>query len=74
MKATLESTDRIITVGAGLPARIWEGTTESGTPFLAFITHLEPIKDSDKPKFIAEMSDMKKAGEAAANYPAKLLL
>lgn len=71
MKATMESTDRIVQIGAGVPARIWEGTTALGIPFLAFITHIEPVNDSVKAAFLAEMSEVKKAGEAAAKFPGK---
>lgn len=69
MKAKIESTDKIVTVGSALPARIWEGTTESGILFLAFITHLEPADPAQMAKFLAEMSDMKKPSPAAEKIP-----
>lgn len=36
MKLTLEPTDRIQTVD-GVPHRIWQGTTDQGTPVLAYV-------------------------------------
>lgn len=68
MKATMESTDRIITIGAGVPARIWEGVTASGIPFLAFVTHLEPANQEQMSSFLADLSDLKKAGDAATKW------
>jgi len=43
MKVTLESTSKITTLvvnGEDVPARIWEGKTESGIPCHAFITRI----------------------------------
>jgi hypothetical protein len=39
MKVTLHSTDKIVTVN-GHQARIWEGTTEGGTPCFAIIPRI----------------------------------
>jgi len=39
MKATIASTDQIVTVN-GVPARVWVGTTERGVPFHALITRV----------------------------------
>ena len=42
MKATMESTDRIVEIsdpsGRRATARVWEGETEGGIPFVAYIT------------------------------------
>lgn len=47
MKITIESTDRIVTVQSGhagranaVPARVWQGTTESGIPVVCCITRV----------------------------------
>ncbi|HEU4341462.1 MAG TPA: hypothetical protein VFU31_07820 [Candidatus Binatia bacterium] len=45
MKITLENTDKIVTLevdGATVPARIWQGESESGVPVHAFITRVAP--------------------------------
>jgi hypothetical protein len=45
MKATIESTDRIVEISdpTGRPAlaRVWEGVTEAGVPFAAYITQTQ---------------------------------
>jgi hypothetical protein len=45
MKITLENTDKIIEAEvdcALVNARVWEGTTESGIPVVAFIVRISP--------------------------------
>lgn len=45
MKITIESTPKIVTLvvnGVEVPARIWQGETESGTPVQCFITRIAP--------------------------------
>ena len=44
MKVTIENTTQITHLN-GVPARIWEGTTESGIPVMAFITRISPRID-----------------------------
>jgi hypothetical protein len=53
MKAAIESTDVITTVD-GQPARVWKGTTEQGTPFLAFIARCT-VED---PHDVTEFEDL----------------
>ncbi len=47
MKVTLQSTTRLIELatergGPAVPARVWEGQTETGIPVVAFITRIAP--------------------------------
>jgi hypothetical protein len=53
MKITLESTNEIA-VCNGLPTRAWQGTTERGTPVVAFVARLATVGDADA----ADMADM----------------
>lgn len=39
MRVTLTSTDKIVTLN-GIPARIWQGQTESGAPIHAYVTRI----------------------------------
>lgn len=54
MKATIESTDQIADVN-GLPARVWNGRTENGVEFLAFITRLAVPEGQDCTQFEGEL-------------------
>jgi hypothetical protein len=46
MKITLESTSKVVEL-SGVPARIWEGTTESGAPVHCYITRIACDVDDD---------------------------
>lgn len=45
MKITVESTSKIVTLYVGgheVPARVWQGETQDGTPVQCFITRIAP--------------------------------
>jgi hypothetical protein len=58
MKVTLESTDKIVelTTPSGIvPARLWEGRTESGIACHAFVTRIAVHADLDSAQFGREL-------------------
>ncbi len=63
MKANIVSTDRIVTIDAiGFPgdktlARVWEGVTEGGVPFVAYIPVLQVHKSEDNSQFERELTE-----------------
>jgi len=57
MKITVESTDQLIELVHGqarMPARVWEGSTESGIPVVCFITRIAPVVREPVPDEVAE--------------------
>lgn len=55
MKITIESTDKIVklsirSAGDEVPARIWQGATDSGIPVHAYITRIAPEIPKDDPR------------------------
>jgi hypothetical protein len=82
MRVQLESTDKIVelVVGVGarsasVPARIWEGETESGIKVHAFITRIAVHKDDDASQFEAELKEQRSPSrELAGVYPARMIL
>jgi hypothetical protein len=45
MKITIENTTKMVELsngGAGVPARVWEGTTEDGVPVYVYVTRISP--------------------------------
>lgn len=60
MKITLESTSEITKVN-GIPARIWEGKTESGIPVFALIAKVGVHADEDVSQFEKELKECKLA-------------
>lgn len=75
MKATLESTDRVIEVN-GVPARVWQGVTAAGVPFVALITRVAVHRDADHGEFAAELQEEHAPPEEAAirAFPARMVL
>lgn len=50
MKIQLHSTTKIVQFN-GLPARIWEGTTEKGVKVHAYLTRIACDKDANQEEF-----------------------
>jgi hypothetical protein len=80
MKITLENTTKIVKLvtegGSGeVPARIWEGTTDSGIPVHCFVTRIAVAKDADAAQFERELLAQRPPSPAvAAAYPLRMIL
>jgi hypothetical protein len=78
MKVMLESTDKIVdlaTSTGAVPARIWEGHTESGIAVHAFITRVAVHKDLDNAPFERELQETRPLSKALQGvYDARLVL
>jgi hypothetical protein len=78
MKVTLESTDRTITLvinGANVPARIWEGQTDSGIACHAFITRIGVHKELDASQFDRELLECRPpTNPDIALYPNRIVI
>lgn len=63
MKITIHNTSHITkleTPTGDVPARVWEGTTESGIPVHCYITRLAPTIPVDDPRqaeFVRELQE-----------------
>lgn len=55
MKVTLESTTKIVELN-GVPARVWQGQTESGVEVHAFITRIA-VRDDTPPEELKRFED-----------------
>lgn len=74
MKLTIESTSQTVELN-GVPARIWEGHTESGIPVHCFITRVGVHKDQDCSEFERELTEHKPPSiEIARVYPLRMVL
>lgn len=87
MKITIESTEKITSLeirqgqhGISMPARIWEGTTESGIPVHCFITRIAPtVEDTpeNRDKFVEferELKEQRKPSVEISAIPLRLIL
>lgn len=61
MKATLESTTAVVTMkdtdGRPFRARVWQGTTEKGVPFTAYVGIVQVRADADGAEFERDLQE-----------------
>ena len=77
MKVTLESTTKIVelaTASGAVPARVWEGMTDSGIAVHAFITRIAVHKDLDASQFERELQECRTPSADVAVYPRRIVL
>jgi hypothetical protein len=78
MKVTLESTKKIVelaTPQGTVPARIWEGHTETGIPVHAYITRIAaPAEGADLSQFDRELQEHSSPTPAVEAIPLRLIL
>jgi len=80
MKATIYSTKKIVMIkpsplSDGVPARVWEGETESGIKIHCYITRV--AIDIDEPRadeFSAELEECRAPSVEVSNLPLSLIL
>jgi hypothetical protein len=73
MKITIESTTKLVTLN-GVPARLWEGTTSSGIPVVAFVTRVAVPEGQPTEQFELELKEQKSpTPELAGAFDARLL-
>jgi len=73
MKITLENTTKIVELN-GIPARLWEGKTETGIEVHAFITRIAVKKDADCSQFEKELKEQKVPSPDVAAIPLRLII
>jgi hypothetical protein len=78
MRVTLESTDKIVelkTPRGIVPARLWEGHTDTGIACHALITRIAVHKDDDASQFERELKEQRAPSkELQGVYDARLVL
>lgn len=76
MKLTIESTPKLVEVN-GVPARLWEGTSDTGVPVHCFITRVAVPMGAPADalaRFAAELTEHRAPSEAVAAIPLRLVL
>lgn len=77
MKITLTSTSKIVTLMvdcAEVPARIWEGHTDSGIPVHAYVTRIAVAEGLDHAQFEQELQACDKPSPVIEAIPLRLIL
>ena len=74
MKITIESTTKIVNLN-GVPARVWEGKTESGIKVHTFITRIAVDKEEKRiDEFENELQQQRQPSTEIESYPLKIIL
>lgn len=82
MKITLESTTRTVRLRLDgtpheVPARIWQGATESGIPVFAFITRIAPEippEDDRNAEFVRDLEEQAAPRAVVEAIPLRLII
>jgi hypothetical protein len=80
MKIQIESTSRVVTFGvngAEVPARIWQGETDTGIPVQVFITRIAPEippADSRCEQFAKELQEQAAPRPTVNAIPLRMIL
>ncbi len=73
MKLTIEQTSKIVELN-GVPARIWEGHTESGIPVHCYITLVAVRDELDRSQFEKELRWQKAPSAEMGAIPLRMIL
>ena len=76
MKITIESTDKIVTLN-GVPARIWQGKTDSGVELHAYVTRVAVRNDApaeEQARFARELQEHAAPSADVQGIPTRLIL
>jgi hypothetical protein len=82
MKIQIESTTKVVEFQIGnarVPARIWEGHTEDGTPVHCYITRIcpsipQPLPKDIEEKFAADLQEQAAPTSAVQSIPLRMIL
>lgn len=73
MRINLESTTHIVELN-GVPARIWEGHTDSGIPVHCYVTRIAVAGQHEQTQFQRELQEHKAPSAEIAAIPLRLIL
>lgn len=73
MKITLEQTTQIHQIN-GVPARLWEGKTESGIEIQVLITRIAVHNSQDCSQFERELQEQRPPSPNAQAFPLRMVL
>jgi hypothetical protein len=73
MRITIESTTKEVWLN-GLPARIWEGKTDSGIRCHCYITRIGVERDEDQADFERELQEHRPPSPEIAAIPLRLVI
>lgn len=73
MKITIESTSKLVTLD-GVPARVWQGKTETGIPVACFITRIAVDRAENCAEFERELTEHAAPRTDLQTFPLRMVL
>ena len=73
MMLRIRNTTKIVELN-GVPARVWEGETDSGIPVILFVTRIAVAKADDQAPFERELQSISPPSPEAETFPARMIL
>ena len=73
MKLTIENTDQVVEIN-GVPARVWEGKTESGIKVSCLITRIAVDKNDACEEFERELREQRPPRPTMDCFDARMIL
>ena len=73
MKITIENTTKVVELN-GIPARVWEGATESGVKVVVFVSRISVPEGEDTAEFEKELKETKAPSVEAVGLPLRMIL
>ncbi len=79
MRITIESTSEVTILARddldrGVPARVWQGVTESGIRVQCLIARIAVHKDDDPSQFEAELIEQRPPVDGTRAFPLRMIL
>jgi len=73
MQITIINTSKIVHLNA-VPARVWEGETDSGIQVICFVTRIMVASDKDISQFERELKEVRPPSVESEAIPLRLVL
>ena len=73
MRLTIENTDQLVQTN-GIPARVWEGTTESGIAVQVLVTRIAVDPQADQSQFERELRRERPLQAEPPGFPLRMVL
>lgn len=73
MKLIIEPTSKLVEIN-GVPARVWEGQTESGIAVHCFVTRVAVPNDADQSQFQRELSEQRAPSAQVEAIPFRMII
>jgi len=73
MKITIQNTTKLVEVN-GVPARVWEGKTDSGIAVQCLVTRIAAPKTDNLAQFEAELKEQAPPSAEVAAFPMRMII